>query len=178
MALNAYHDANLPVRQLAKLAALLGSDVPFFLNGPLASCTGRGEKVRKIPRKFEFAALLVLPAVSVATSKVYANYRHDNDGYRRLHTQIAAFMRENRIDLLSGMCANMLTESCFELHKELAELKKEIDSLGVAPLCLSGSGSAMYCIITEKNRQAVTEHQHKLHNDFRCRTLIVKNNLW
>ena len=37
---------------LSKMAAALGSDVAFFLGGPLAFCTGKGEKIQKIDKKF------------------------------------------------------------------------------------------------------------------------------
>jgi 4-diphosphocytidyl-2-C-methyl-D-erythritol kinase len=59
-------------RELAALAASLGSDVPFFLQGGTALCTGRGEIVRPIapPRPFELT--LVIPPFPVATARVYA----------------------------------------------------------------------------------------------------------
>ncbi len=41
--LNQYLELQLPNRRLAKLAPKLGSDVAFFLGGPLAFCTGKGE---------------------------------------------------------------------------------------------------------------------------------------
>ena len=67
--LNQYMDFGLPNRELAKVAKLLGSDVAFFLDGPLAFCRGKGEKIRKLTKKFDFLALLILPDVSVSTKK-------------------------------------------------------------------------------------------------------------
>ena len=52
MGLNRHFDLRLSMRQLAEVAARLGSDVAFFLGGPLAFCTGRGEKTKSLPDEF------------------------------------------------------------------------------------------------------------------------------
>jgi 4-diphosphocytidyl-2-C-methyl-D-erythritol kinase len=178
MGINRLFKLGLSRRELMGLAAKLGSDVAFFLDGPLAFCTGRGEKVKKILKVFNFSALLILPNVSVSTEKVYAHYVHNQALYEKLHGEIDARIEKNRIDLLSGMCANMLLKSCFELHNELFELKGNIERLGIGPLCLSGSGSTMFCIINNDNEEGVRKYQHKLQHDFGCRSIIVSNNSW
>lgn len=164
--------------ELARMAAGLGGDVAFFLGGPLALCRGKGEKIEKLQEIFDFSALLALPNVSVSTQKVYANYRHDPAIYSKFSAEIGRLIGKNRIDLVSGVCANMLLQSCFEMHKELAELKERIESLGIRPVCLSGSGSAMFCIINNNNEEGVRKNRGKLEQDFGCRSIIVTNNRW
>jgi 4-diphosphocytidyl-2-C-methyl-D-erythritol kinase len=176
--LNQYLKLNLKKRELAELAAQLGSDVPFFLNGPLAFCAGKGEKVKKLSKKFNLLALLILPDVSVSTQKVYANYKHNAALHKRLSAQINGYIRKNRIDLAAKMCANMLQTSCFSLVKCLAKLKVKIESLGIGPLCLSGSGSAMFYIIDNRDRQAAGAYRDKLNKKLGCRSIIVSNNRW
>src|SRR4030042_2426640 len=129
MGLNKYLDLGLSRRELAKLAAQLGSDVAFFLNGPLALCKGKGEKIKKINKKFNFSAILVIPDVNVSTKKVYENYTHNPALYEKLSGEINNLLTKNRIDLVVKMCANMLEESCFSLVTELTTLKKKIESL-------------------------------------------------
>ena len=169
---------DLDKRQLHKLASALGSDVPFFLDGPLAFCTGKGEKVKKLNEKFNFLALMVLPDVSVSTKKVYNNYKHNDRLYKKLNTRINSYIQKNRIDLASKMCANMLQTSCFRLHNELAELKDKIESLGVRPLCLSGSGSTMFWIAGRGDEKKAKEYQQKLIENVGCKSIIVTNNRW
>lgn len=176
--LNRYLKLNLKNSVLAKLAAQLGSDVPFFFNGPLAFCAGKGEKVKKLSRKFNFLALLILPDVSISTQKVYANYRHNPAIYYGLCAQIKEHILKNRIDLASKMCVNMLQTSCFGLARGLAKLKARIESLGIRPLCLSGSGSAMFCIVDDRNRQTAGAYKNKLHKKLGCKSIIVSNNRW
>jgi len=178
MGLNKYLDINLPNRQLRKLAPRLGSDVAFFLDGPLAHCSGRGEKIKKLSKKFNFLALLILPNVSVSTKKVYDNYRHDSALYENFSTRINSYIQKNRIDLVAKMCANMLQLSCFGLVRDLAELKTKIESLGIRPVCLSGSGSAMFCLVHNTDEEKARAYRHELQEKIGCKSIIVRNNRW
>ncbi len=175
--LNKYLDLQLPNRRLAELAPQLGSDVAFFLDGPIAHCSGKGEKIKKIRKKFNFLALLALPNVSVSTGKVYANYQHNQVLYDDLNVRINSYLRKNRIDLVLRLCANMLQNSCFSLHNELVELKDRIESSGFAPCCLSGSGSAMFYIMDTDEGKA-RQNRRNIEKEIGCRTLVVRNNSW
>jgi 4-diphosphocytidyl-2-C-methyl-D-erythritol kinase len=176
--INRYCKLNLNPKILFETAAKLGSDVTFFLDGPLAFCTGKGEKVKKIDEIFKFLALLILPDVSVSTKKVYDNYRHNQNLYEKLNVRIKNHIFKNRIDLAVKMCANMLAESCFDLEESLAELKRNIVSLDIGPCYLSGSGSAMFCIIESGDEGEAREGMRKIAGKIGCKSIIVRNNRW
>ncbi len=176
--LNQYLALQLPNRRLAKLASQLGSDVVFFLGGPLAFCTGKGEKTKKLGKNFNFLALLILPDVSVSTKRVYANYKHNQPLYEKLSTQINSYIPKKRFDLVVKMCANMLEISCYSLVESLAELKAKIESLGIWPCCLSGSGSAMFCFIESGDEEIAGQYKHKLEEKVGCKSIIVSSNRW
>ena len=72
----------------------------------------------------------------------------------------------------------MLQESCFELNNKLRELKKEIERIGIGPVCLSGSGSSMYCIINRSNEERIKAYQNKLALELGCRSIILNSNNW
>ena len=163
---------------LQQMAARLGSDIAFFLDGPLAFCTGKGEKIKKIHKNFPFLALLILPDVSVSTKKVYANYKHDPKLYSSLKSKINGYIQKNRFDSLSKMCANMLQICCFNLHKEFAVLKAEIESIGIGPVCLSGSGSSMFIILGGTEEDKARQYKQKVEQKIGCNTVIVSNNRW
>jgi len=163
---------------LLESATILGSDVAFFLDGPLAFCTGKGEKVKKLDEIFNFLALLILPDVSVSTKMVYANYQHDNELYEKLNIRIKNHILKNRIDLVVKMCTNMLEKSCFDLEGHLAELKEHIESLDIGPCCLSGSGSAMFCIIESGDEDIARKSMSELADKIGCKSIIVRNNRW
>jgi 4-diphosphocytidyl-2-C-methyl-D-erythritol kinase len=174
--LNRFAELGVREDKLFEMAARLGSDAAFFLGGPLAFCRGRGEKIKEIEEKFSFWAILALPDVSVSTEKVYENYVHNQDLYDTLSREINNFIAEKKIDLLAQMCANMLEKSCFELHKELADLKSRIEALGIGPVCLSGSGVAMYCMVSDA--EDVKHYQSMLKETIGCESVIVHNNRW
>ena len=163
---------------LKKIAAMLGSDVAFFLNGPLAFCTSKGEKVKKIEKKFNFLAILVVPDVTSSTKTVYGNYRHDDRLFKVLSLQINKLMVKNKIDLIVGLCANMLQDSCFGLYKGIEKIKNKVESLGIKPLCLSGSGSTLYYIIENRDRKKALMFQQKLTDNVGCKSIIVSSNRW
>jgi 4-diphosphocytidyl-2-C-methyl-D-erythritol kinase len=165
-------------KQLSELAAQLGSDVPFFLGGPLALCTGRGEKIEKIKGIFGFWAVIVLSDINVCTKSVYENFRHKPDVYKALEARINEYIKKNRIDLVAHLCANILFENCLELHKELAKLKERIESLCAGPVCLTGSGSALYVLFDEAEEQKAKLWQKTLKQSIGCESVIVNNNRW
>jgi 4-diphosphocytidyl-2-C-methyl-D-erythritol kinase len=169
---------DLPGGQLTQLAGQLGSDVAFFLGGPLALCAGRGEKVTPLALSYDFLALLILPGVNVSTAKIYAHYIHDADLYQRQHKRITAYLAKKRIDSVVKMRTNMLARTCFSLEGKLAELKNQIEALDIGPLCLTGSGSAMFEIIHSGDVSEVECQQKILARQIDCPSLIVTNNPW
>jgi 4-diphosphocytidyl-2-C-methyl-D-erythritol kinase len=176
--LNKYLSLGLTRLELADLAAQLGSDVAFFFGGPLAFCTGRGEKVRELATPFDFAACLILPDVSVSTAKVYANYVHDQQFYLSLKHAIDTHIEENRIDLAAKMAANMLERPCFHLFAELKQLKLRIESLDIGPVCLSGSGSTLFCILSDGASDDLDDARDRIAGRLHARCIIVRNNKW
>lgn len=177
ISLNKFLNLGLSMVQLADFAAKLGSDVAFFLDGPLAFCTSRGEKIKKLGQDFSFSALLILPDISVSTQKAYANYTHELALYKRLSGQINGLIEKNKIDLVTKICANMLEKSCLSLYEQLAELKAKGESLGMEPLCLTGSGSAMFWIFQKKDEEKADEYRQKL-EEISCKSIIVRSTRW
>ncbi|MEL0171467.1 MAG: 4-(cytidine 5'-diphospho)-2-C-methyl-D-erythritol kinase [Synechococcus sp.] len=70
--LNRYWDLQLSAAELQALAAQLGSDVAFCLQGGTQLCFGRGERLEPIARVAQPAVLLIKnPKVSVSTPWAY-----------------------------------------------------------------------------------------------------------
>ncbi len=178
MGIDKYLNLGLSEHKLMALAAELGSDVAFFINGPLALCTGRGEKIKKLDSDYSFSALLILPGVNVSTPKVYANYVHDAELYESLSREMHDHISKNRIDLLSGMCANMLAVSCYSVFEELGRLRDVIQSLGVEPLCLSGSGSTLFSILDGIDSEDLDVLRDRIARETGCRSIVVRSNTW
>ena len=73
--LNKLWDLNLDQETLCLLASTLGSDIPFFINGGIQLCFGRGEILEKLDSNFEYGVILLKnPNVSVSTAETYKKY--------------------------------------------------------------------------------------------------------
>lgn len=68
---------SLPGRQLAELAAELGSDVPFFLGSSPAICCGRGERLVPLRVPLRLDIVVVHPPFGLGTAEVYNRYREE-----------------------------------------------------------------------------------------------------
>ena len=70
--LNNLWDLKLDQENLCSLASTLGSDIPFFINGGIQLCFGRGEILEKLDSTLEYGAILLKnPNVSVSTFLLY-----------------------------------------------------------------------------------------------------------
>ena len=178
LALNRLYQEPVAANKLFSMAAELGSDVPFFLNGPQALCSGRGEKISKLDNIFSFLALVILPDLSVSTKMVYDNFKVDLSLFEALKEQIKPLLLKNRVDLVLKMCANMLAKTCFALNNKLALLKTEIEKICQLPASLSGSGSALFVVLADKDYRKATILQREIEGSLDCNSIIVFNNPW
>ncbi|MDD5458489.1 MAG: 4-(cytidine 5'-diphospho)-2-C-methyl-D-erythritol kinase [Phycisphaerae bacterium] len=171
--LNKAFDLKLSVEELSGMAGQLGSDVAFFLDNWMSVCTGKGEKISPVAEKKQFVAMLAVPDVSVSTKEVYENFKPDVEKYHNLHDKLCELIEQNKLDFQDKLCTNMLEQSCFDLHSQLAGLKAELESLTGDRWRLSGSGSAMYAIITYLS----ADFYRKISAD-RCSLHLIRSNLW
>src|SRR5690606_11392371 len=95
--------------RLAALGATIGSDVPFFVHGGVARCTGRGEIVEPIRDMRPLRVLILVPPVPGGPSKTARLYgalhAHDfTDGSRshRLSQRLARHAPPPTNDLVNA----------------------------------------------------------------------------
>jgi 4-diphosphocytidyl-2-C-methyl-D-erythritol kinase len=75
LGLNKIWSLGLSYSDLYEFAGQLGSDVPFFLNGPRAFVEGRGEIITNIEAGKLLHILLVKPYITVSTEWAYSSYQ-------------------------------------------------------------------------------------------------------
>ncbi len=164
IALNDLWSLGLSHQRLSEIAAGLGSDVPFFLNGPSGICTGRGEIVEKIdPPRVRWVVLL-LPEISMPTPIVYRQFdqmpmiRGWNDA-----VDWAQWRNLLAEDLLRKL-QNDLEPPAFSISPILLQLKESAEMLVARPVRMSGSGSTLFTLydISECAKRAADEIQRKL----------------
>ena len=73
--LNKLWNLNLDQNTLCTLSSRLGSDIPFFINGGIQLCFGRGEILEKLDSNLDYGVLLLKnPTVTVSTAETYKKY--------------------------------------------------------------------------------------------------------
>ena len=143
LGLNQLHEFPLSPEILAELAAMLGSDVPFFLARGPALCRGRGERVEPVPvfPEGSLPLLLLKPPFGVPTPWAYSRWRDARE---------IPGVRYEAQTFPWGELVNDLERPVFEKFVFLATLKGWL--LGqpeVAGALMSGSGSTTLAVLRE-----------------------------
>lgn len=142
--LNALWKLDLSISDLTALAGRLGSDVPFFINGPIAQCTGRGEIITPLPHRTQQSILLIDPAIHISTPHVFKHYAPDHQVNEDYMQRVHYYLKLGDLDGLLSQGLNTLTFATMKLFPPLRLLKEKIEHLGIGPVHMSGSGSSLY----------------------------------
>ena len=99
LALDLLAKTHLSYEELEEMAMLLGSDVPFFIQGGAALVKGRGEYIERLPPAGNYSILLVKPPFGSSTLKAYASldlYREKAALSLNVKTEKAIFAPETQ----------------------------------------------------------------------------------
>ncbi len=136
---------------LMKIAAGLGSDVPFFmLDTGMAEGAGRGEKLKVLkPASGSPHIVLVYPGIPVYTKEVYGSLRlgsgPDIAGHLKDFRKLRDLLKRGGKDpLLSGLLFNRLEESVLPVNKAVRTVKERLLELGAEAALMSGSGASVF----------------------------------
>ncbi|MFO0910101.1 MAG: 4-(cytidine 5'-diphospho)-2-C-methyl-D-erythritol kinase [Isosphaeraceae bacterium] len=146
VALNRLWRLETPRDRLATLASEIGSDVAFFLDGPMAVCRGRGERVEPLPPLgSSLSFVLVCPPVGLSTAEVYRNLTPP-DRPRPIGDVLDALAREGPA-VLGRSLFNRLQPTAEALCPALGRVRQALEDLCPSHLdghLMSGSGSAYF----------------------------------
>ena len=144
LGLNDLFEAGLAPDELMKLAAQLGSDVPFFIARSPAICRGRGELVAPVPLGAKLNLLLLKPDFGVPTPWAYGQWK--------LSRQLPGIDYSPQ-DFGGIRFVNDLEKPVFEKFVFLARLKTWLrQQPEVAVALMSGSGSTVFAVLHESGR--------------------------
>ena len=139
VAVNEIFKLGLERSVLAELAAMLGSDTPFFVYDDAQYCTGRGEIMD--PAKVNLHGLwlvVVKPDEGVSTAEAYSGVKPcvPNDDLCELLLQ--------DVDRWQGSVVNDFEGHILAAHPRIAEIKEALIDNGAVHASMSGSGSAVF----------------------------------
>ena len=139
--------------RLRKLAASLGSDVPFFmLNAMAAEGRGRGEKLKALEFKGRLPyVVLVYPGAPVYTKEVYGNLKVGAKA--DIKERLSAFAKLRGL-LERGsfspehaeLLFNRLEEPVLPRHRAVRMAKAQLANFGGEAVLMSGSGATVFAL--------------------------------
>lgn len=152
-ALGRLHPRALAVEEVLELAAGIGSDVPFFVQGgPLAHGSGRGEVLRPGGPLSPRPVVLVLPPFPVSTGHAYRWLDESRGGKAEgasLDDESDMSDSELSWDAVADAATNDFEGPVFERHPELRTVRDALRSRGADPALLAGSGSTIFGVFAD-----------------------------
>lgn len=146
LALNQLWAVGLPFSELVRLAARLGSDVPFFMYGGTALVEGRGEEVTPLPPLSPtWFVLLVprLPRTEEKTKQMYGRLDAADFTDGRYVQQVLSFLRQGRM-IDPGLMFNVFEPVAFDFWSELGRYRDVMRQSGATAVHLAGSGPCLF----------------------------------
>ncbi|HBG40397.1 4-(cytidine 5'-diphospho)-2-C-methyl-D-erythritol kinase [Limibacterium fermenti] len=143
--LNETFSLNYSEAELIRLAATLGADCPFFIQNKPAFATGIGDCLEAVELNLDsFFIVLVKPDIAVSTKEAYAliTPRQPRSSLKEIIGRPVSEWRETM--------KNDFEEPVFKKHPEIADIKKQLYSLGASYASMSGSGSAVFGLFDKK----------------------------
>jgi len=171
--LNEMWGLRLDDSQLSALAAELGSDASLFLGPPAVRITGRGERVEPV-ELHGFTAVIVMIPVSCTTADVYAAY--DRLGVRASQQLDIRPLGDCPPSQWRGRLHNDLRGAAEDVCPKLAVFRARLQAAIDAPVCMTGSGSAMFILCDDLPEAA--DIIARLDDDLQSLCVVTGLNPW
>lgn len=154
-ALNTHYDMPLSLPALAELGSLVGSDVPFCTLCGTAVVEGRGEIIRKLPDMPDCVFVVCKPDFSVSTPELYRKIDECVIGKRPDHAAVEGAILAGDLGKLATNLYNVFDPVVTAEHLELNYIKSIFNSYGSIGQQMTGSGSAVFAIVSDFEFAAV-----------------------
>jgi 4-diphosphocytidyl-2-C-methyl-D-erythritol kinase len=179
LALNELFGQPLSAAQLNKLAAALGSDTPFFLQGKPALATGRGENIQPLdffPALAGRTLVLIHPGFGISTPWAYQNLARFpaalNGQPSRAQTLIAK-LQAGDLRAASAEFYNSLEAPALEKFPVLALFQEFLLAHGALAALMSGSGSTTFAVAENQTAAETLVEKFKAKFGQNCWTAAV-----
>lgn len=142
-------------RDLLRMAASLGADVPFFVRSTSSFVEGVGERVRVLSDFPLFHYVILFPRKSLSTREVYERWDPPEQRPGKVDPgSIAERFRRGDFPL-----ENSLEAAVLRVFPEILSLREIFRSLGARFTLVSGSGSAVFSVFRQR-RAAEEIHEY------------------
>lgn len=141
--LNRLWDADLAPDTLCDLAALVGSDVPFCVEGGTALATGTGTSVARVLNRTVTHWVVGIDHEPLSTADVYARFDTLEPPAPSSPDAVLQALRTGDAEALAPVLRNDLEPAAVALRPVLAERRAALLDLGALAGLVSGSGPTL-----------------------------------
>ena len=149
--LNKMWELGLSNDDLRHLAAKLGSDVPFLVEGGTAIALGRGERIRLLPPPDLPWFVLAFPKSNVPdkTASMYRALTPDRFTRGALTHKLEARIR-NGGDVPPQLLFNAFDEVARQVNPDVDRCWNDLHAAGAREIHVSGSGPTVYTVLARR----------------------------
>ncbi|MDP2937850.1 MAG: 4-(cytidine 5'-diphospho)-2-C-methyl-D-erythritol kinase [Candidatus Omnitrophota bacterium] len=174
LGLNKLWKLNLAENKLAGLAGKLGCDVPFFIyNSPFALGEARGDKIKPLKALYSVRLwhILVVPNIEVSTAAIYKRWDKYFKTFKltvpRYNVNIMNLaLKKGNFPLIGDALFNSLEPVTAVLYPQIDAIKERLIQLGVKSILMSGSGPAVFGIVSSRKEALSLYGQLKTDSSF------------
>ena len=166
------------IHDLLQLAAALGADVPFFVEGGCALGTGIGTKLTPLPDPTQLQILIVAPALTVSTAAAYQALKAPalttSESVSRLAiSRTQAIFSDSRQWVLCDHLENDFERVIFDMEPEIRRVKEALMKAGARCALLAGSGSSVFGIFENDELLSNAAQALKQESDWRIFSCVT-----
>lgn len=154
-ALNRHYSNPLSILALAEVGAQVGSDVPFCVLCGTAMVEGRGDRLRKLPDLPDCFFVVCKPDFSSSTPELYKKLDASVIARRPDNQAMESALLAGDLQKVADNIWNVFDPLVTADHLELNYIKSIYNTYGAIAFQMTGSGSAVFAIVTEFEHAAV-----------------------
>lgn len=140
LVLNHVWQLHHPTVTLHPLAAQLGSDVPFFLEGPTAYASGRGDVLSPVASPPPLTGILVNPGFGVPAGWAYGQFNGQSAATDLTIPSILQALGNRDLVWLADLMVNDLQPGVARAYPVICQAQAALRAVGAAVTFMSGSG--------------------------------------
>lgn len=168
VALNELWRLSLDRADTLAVAATVGSDVPYCIEGGTALATARGEKLTPLPAPADLHIVLGMSHEGLLTRDVYAAFDEVGPQDAASPSPMTLALGAGNVHEVADLLYNDLEVAAFKLRPRLQDKKEALLAAGALGAAMSGSGPTMFAIAENE------DHAHDIADAVRTEFDVVR----
>ncbi len=171
--LNELYELSISDDNLQKMAATLGSDVPFFLKGGTALVEGRGEIIQPLPPLKKLWVVLLFPDIAIGpgkTAKMYAALKPSSYSDGKKTDQLVEVLKKSK-PVEPVLLYNAFEDIALDIYPDLSYYIRGCIRQGI-PIHLAGAGPTLFAIFSD---EAGAKNFYKICREHDARAYVAQS---